>query len=182
MLFLTLSKADIRFIEQKLVQRTYMAVEALPTTKNVEIIDKKEFASVALNADNKIFVMHVAALAQSMTIPIYLFCQAQVDTLTSKETEIPVEYSNFSDVFSSDFVAELPEHTRINDHPIDLLNNKQLPYGPIYSLGPVEIETLKTYIEANLANGFIRLSKSPAGALILFIQKKDGSLHLYVDY
>ena len=41
---------------------------------------------------------------------------------------------------------------------------------------------LKTYIKANLTSGFIRPSKSPAGAPILFIQKKDGSLRLYVDY
>ena len=41
---------------------------------------------------------------------------------------------------------------------------------------------LKTYIETNLANGFIRPSKSLAGAPILFIRKKDGSLWLCVDY
>ena len=41
---------------------------------------------------------------------------------------------------------------------------------------------LKTYIEINLANGFIKPSKSPAGAPILFIRKKDDSLRLCVDY
>ena len=41
---------------------------------------------------------------------------------------------------------------------------------------------MKTYIEANLASGFIRPSKSPAAAPILFVRKKDGSLHLCVDY
>ena len=51
-----------------------------------------------------------------------------------------------------------------------------------YSLGLVELETLKTYIETNLANGFIRLSKSPAGALILFDRKSDESLCFCVDY
>ena len=52
----------------------------------------------------------------------------------------------------------------------------------MYSLRPVELETLKAYIETNLANGFIRLSKSPAGAPILFDQKSDGFLRLYVNY
>ena len=41
---------------------------------------------------------------------------------------------------------------------------------------------LKTYIKTNLANGFIRPSKSPAGAPILFDKKPDGSLRLCVDY
>ena len=100
----------------------------------------------------------------------------------SEENGILAEYSNFSNIFSSDSTVELSEHTRINDHPIDLLDNKQPPYGPIYSLGLVELETLKTYIETNLASGFIRPSKSPAGAPILFVRKKNGSLRLCVDY
>ena len=52
----------------------------------------------------------------------------------------------------------------------------------MYNLGPLKLETLKTYIKINLVNGFIRLLKSPASALILFDQKLDGSLRLYMDY
>ena len=102
--------------------------------------------------------------------------------LTSKENRIPDEYSDFSRVFSSDSAAELPEHTGINNHPINLLDNKQPFYGLIYSLGPVELEMLKIYIKANLASSFIRPSKYPVGAPILFVRKKNGSLHLCVDY
>ena len=46
----------------------------------------------------------------------------------------------------------------------------------------MELKTLKTYIETNVANGFIRPSKSPSGATIVFVRKPDGSLSLYVDY
>ena len=77
---------------------------------------------------------------------------------------------------------ELPEHTKINDHRINLLNNKQPPYSLIYSLGPVKQKTLKTYIKANLASGFIKSSKSPADAPILFVRKKNSSLPLCIDY
>ena len=182
MFFLTLSKADIRFVEWELVWRTYTAAEALLTSKKVEIIDKREFAVAALNADDEIFVVYIAALAEPTTISIYPSCQAQVATLTSEETRIPAEYSDFSNVFSSDSAAELLEHTRINNHLINLLDNKQPLYGLIYSLGPMELETLKTYIEANLASGFIRPSKSPTGAPILFVRKKDSSLRLCIDY
>ena len=42
-----------------------------------------------------------------------------------------------------------------------LVDSQQPPYGPIYSLGPIELEILKAYIETNLANGFMRPSKSP---------------------
>ena len=100
----------------------------------------------------------------------------------SKKTGISTKYSEFSNVFLSDSAAELLEHTGINDHSNNLLDNKQPSYGPIYSLRLVELETLKTYIRANLANGFIRSSKSPIGTLILLIQKKNGSLCLCINY
>ena len=139
MFFLTLSKADIWFAELKLVWKTYTAAEALSTTKRVEIIDKKEFTAAALNGDDETSIVHVPALAKPTTMPIYSSRQAQVAVLTSKETEIPTEYSNFSDFFSSNSTAELPEHTGINNHPIDLLDDKQSPFGPIYSLKLVEL-------------------------------------------
>ena len=97
-------------------------------------------------------------------------------------TSIPIEYSDFADIFSPELASELLEHTGINDHAIELVDDWRPPYGPIYSLGPVELETLKTYIETNLKTGFIRPSKSPAGAPIFFDKKPDGSLQLCVDY
>ena len=113
---------------------------------------------------------------------IYSSCQAQVALVMSKKIEITAKYSDFSDVFSSDSMVELSKHTRIHDHPTNLLDDKQSLYGLIYSLEPVELETLKNYIKANSTSDFIRSSKSPASVLILFIQKKDSSLCLCINY
>ena len=117
-------------------------------------------------------------------MPVHFKRQAQVETLLFNKapTEVPAKYSDYSDVFSAENAAELPENIGINEHAIKLEEDKQPPFGPIYSLGPVELETLKTYIKTNLANGFIRPFKSPAGAPILFDRKPDGSLRLCVDY
>ncbi len=46
----------------------------------------------------------------------------------------------------------------------------------------MELEILKTYIENNLVNGFIKPSKFLARALIFFDKKPNESLKLYVDY
>ena len=70
----------------------------------------------------------------------------------------------------------------MNEYAIKLEEGKQPPFGSIYSLGPVELKMLKTYIETNLANSFIRLSKSPAGAPIFFDRKPNGSLCFCMDY
>ena len=181
-IFFTFNRKDIQFIEQKFIWKTYTATKALPITRTVEIIDKKKFAVATLNIDNETFVVHIVALAELTTMLIYLCYQAQVALLTSKKTGIPAKYSEFSDVFSSDSAAKLPEHTGINNYLINLLDDKQLPYGPIYSLGLVELKMLKTYIEANLASGFIRLSKSSTNTLILFVQKKNSSFRLCINY
>ena len=63
-----------------------------------------------------------------------------------------------------------------------LVNSQQPPYGSVYNLKPVELEILKAYIIPNLANKFIRLIKSPAGAPILFNRKLNGSFRLCVNY
>ena len=149
-------------------------------TQRIEIIDKKEFAAAALNKEDETFVVHMAALSGDSNV--HASWQAQISSLNVEKVTIPSEYADYTDVFSSDSVVELPKHISINYHSIDLIDNKQSPYGPIYSLRPVELEMLKTYIETNLANGFIRPSKSPAGAPILFIRKKNGSFQLCVNY
>lgn len=51
----------------------------------------------------------------------------------------------------------------------------------MYSLQPVELKILKTYIKANLANDFIILSKSPTNTPIIFIKKFAGSFSLYIN-
>ena len=104
--------------------------------------------------------------------------------LKAKEALVSIlaEYLDFANVFFEELTAVLPEHTEMNTHAINLEEVKQLPYGPIYSLRPVELETLKTYIKTYLKTKFIQLSKSPAGAPILFDKKPDNSLRLYINY
>ena len=90
--------------------------------------------------------------------------------------------SKYADVFFPKLAAKLLEHIGINDYVIELVDNWQLPYGPSYSLGPMELETLKAYIKNNLVNGFIRPFKFLAGVPILFDKKPDSILRLCVDY
>ena len=102
--------------------------------------------------------------------------------LVAEEVKILIEYSDFSDVFLKEKALILLERIELNQHAIKLQEDEQLYYGPIYSLCLVELKILKTYIEINLANGFILPSKLPAGASILFVEKPDGIFRLCVDY
>ena len=114
-----------------------------------------------LDENVEAFVMHVTLLS---TMAIHPAREAQIALLIAEVVKIPTEYSDFSDVFLEEKTSILPEATKLNQHAIELQEGQQPPYGPIYSLGPVELKMLKTCIETNLANGFSWPSKSPAGA------------------
>ena len=121
--------------------------------------------------------MHLEKQAQ-------IIAEAQVGALLFNETPTAVlaENLNYSNVFLVENIEELSENTGMNEYAIELEEDKKPFFRPIYSLGPVELETLKTYIKTNLANSFIWSSKLPAGAFILFDQKPDESFCFCVDY
>lgn len=135
----------------------------------MKLIRKKEFIVAAFDLEDMIFVIYVAFL--TIYKDVYTSYKAQIAPLKANEapTTIPPEYFNFVDVFFPELAIELVEHKKINKHVINLIDGKQLPYKLIYSLGQVELETLKMYIETNLANGFIKPWKSFPSALVFFV-------------
>ena len=176
--FLTLSGVNVDFLGCKLQWRTYTTKEALPTTRHVELGGKKEFAVAALDREYKTYVVHVRlvssnALPSSSPLNVHLLKRPQISGLIAKKapTNVPAKYLDFADVFSLNLAFKLSKYTGINNHAIELVDNQQLPYRPIYSLKPVELETLKAYIKTNLANSSIRPSKLPTNTPILFNRK-----------
>ena len=117
-------------------------------------------------------------------MPVHSKKQAQVRALLFDKTltEIPAEYFNYSNVFLVENTVELSENIGINKYAIKLEEDKQPLFGPIYSLELVKLETVKTYIKINLANGFIRPFKSSAKAPIFFDRKPDRSLRFCINY
>ncbi len=113
---------------------------------------------MALDKNSEIFVVYVSTL-DGAELLIQPFWAAQITALQwdKAPTKIPTKYSDYADVFSSDFAIELPENTGMNKHAIELIETKQPPYGPIYAPSPVELETLKAYIETYLKLGLFDL-------------------------
>ena len=125
--FLKLSNTDLSFGEKILTWRTCITKKALLTTKQIQIINKKDFIIAVLDANNKIFVVHVA-LQEQVIMPIYLEKQAQIQKKAQVRALIfdkifiiiSTEYSNYSNVFLAKYLAKIPEYTEINDHIIEL--------------------------------------------------------------
>ena len=183
--FLILSGVNINFFGRELRWKIYTTKKALLTTRHIELVSKKEFTAVAFNPESETFIIYVASLSSDMSpssspfeLNIHPFCRPQISDLIAKMTliKVPAKYLNFADVFSLDLASKIFEHTGINDYIIELVNGQQLLYGSIYNPRPMELETLKAYIETNLVNRFFKPSKSLAGAPILFNQKSDDYL------
>jgi len=94
---------------------------------------------------------------------------------------VPPEYHNYVDVFSKAKASELPPHHDYN-LKINLEEGTSPSLGTLYSLSPVKLSALWTFIDENLNTGFICPTASSHAAPVLFVKKKDGSLHLCIDF
>ena len=121
------------------------------------MIGKKEFAATALDPKYEVFVIHVVPLSVNPGDEVYPSKRAQVAYLKADKapTIVSSKYADFANVFSPKLAAKLLKYMEINDHAIKLVDDQQPPYSLIYSLGLMELETLKVYIKNNLTNGFI---------------------------
>ena len=177
MSFLTRSDAHINVSDREFWWKIYNIEKALLNTRHVKLVGTKEFAAAVLDPEYETYVVHVASLG-STSSNVHSFWRPHISGLIAKEAFIKLfdEYANIANVFSPELVSELSKHNEINDHIIKLVDGQQLPYELVYSLRPVELETLKVYIGTDLATSFIRLYKSLAGAFILFDRTSDSYL------
>ncbi|KAL0150989.1 hypothetical protein M9458_053716 [Cirrhinus mrigala] len=96
-------------------------------------------------------------------------------------SSIAAVYQDLLEAFSRQGATQLPPH-RLGDCAIDLIPGAAPPRGRIFPLSQAESTAMNTYIQEELAKGFIRPSTSPASAGFFFIKKKDGGLRPCIDY
>ena len=95
---------------------------------------------------------------------------------------LPAQYLEFKDVFSSTGADILPQHRKYDCEIVFKDPAAIPPFRPIFNLPEADRAELTSQINELLRKGFIRHSKSPAGAAVFFVAKKDGSKRLCVDY
>ncbi|GAB4814481.1 hypothetical protein N2152v2_001527 [Parachlorella kessleri] len=89
--------------------------------------------------------------------------------------------ASFADVMPDDLPSGLPPEREV-DHRIELEPGAKPPAPKYYRLSYEETAEAKRQIEDGLRKGFIQPSKSPFGAPILFVKKKDNSMRMCIDY
>jgi transposase InsO family protein len=97
------------------------------------------------------------------------------------DPELPTEIKDFADVILVGDTENRPLPKGV-EHAIDLEPGQRPPFRPLYNLSAKELTALREYLDQALKNGWIKQSVSEAGAPILFVPKKDGSLRLCIDY
>ena len=103
------------------------------------------------------------------------------DISSGQRTKLIDLLDEFSDVIPRSLPSRLPPLRKVN-HDIDLEEGSVPPSRPFYRLSRPELDELHKQISILLKRGFIEPSKSPYGAPVFFVKKKDGSLHLVCDW
>ncbi|KAK8951729.1 hypothetical protein KSP39_PZI004220 [Platanthera zijinensis] len=114
-------------------------------------------------------------------------CEAFLVSISALETafvtpcleDVPV-VQEFPDVFP-DSLPRLPPEIEV-EFVIDLEPGTRPIAKAPYCMAPHELEELRTQLDEFLECGFIRPISSPWGALVLFVNKKDGSMRHCIDY
>jgi hypothetical protein len=96
------------------------------------------------------------------------------------EDIVPTSLHAYADVFSETAFDSLPERHKL-DHAIEL-EREPSRFCKVYPMTLTEQTEMNAFLEEALAIGRIRQSKSPLGALVFFIKKKDGKLRFVQDY
>jgi hypothetical protein len=104
-------------------------------------------------------------------------CLAEVFAKNAKpkgfEDIVLMSLHTYANVFSETAFDSLPEHRKW-DHTIELEHEPSPGFCKVYPMTLTEQTEMDAFLEEALATGHIRQSKSPLGAPVFFIKKKDG--------
>jgi len=110
--------------------------------------------------------------------------QKQKTATTNQLNDVANRQDHVVNEFPNVFPEELPCMPPDRDIKfiIELLPGTSLIAKRPYRMGVNELEELKKQIKELQDKGFIRPSSSPWGAPVIFVDKKDGSQRMCVDY
>jgi hypothetical protein len=126
----------------------------------------------------------IKKLIRKNKIDTIILASIRPDHLTYDEplsSEAESLLSEFTDVFPSQLPSHLPPRRDV-DHRIELTQSTPPTLRSVYRMSSTELDELKKQLDELVASGFIKPSKSPFGAPVLFVKKKDGSMRMCVDY
>src|SRR5436190_12548579 len=129
--------------------------------------------TVSLNAPDS--TRHIVLPLPEHPVPSGSVCTLEVEPLE----EIPV-VSDYPDVFPEELSGLPPE--RAVEFSIELLPGTAPVFRKPYKMPPNDLAKMKVQLQELLDKGFIRPSSSSWGCPAMFVDKKDQTKRLVVDY
>ena len=173
---------------RKLVQQTSTPMNWEPRPQQTTLLSFLQFAKAARHS--KYFVAYVKCADEpggkrtpsptGKTSEQQPSLAAEHQTLASSE-QVEKLLDKYSTVFQP-LPKGLPPFQDITGHTIPLQPGSIPPYRSPYRLSPLEQREVKKQIQELLESKFIQPSRSPYGSPVLFVQKKDGTLRMCIDY
>ncbi len=106
---------------------------------------------------------------------------SHAEALEQVKVKLFSEYHDYLDIFDRAMIDQLSLH-HFYDHKIELINEETFSWSKLYQMFNHKLQKIKKYLIKHLNKEFIFFSFASYISLILFIEKKDDSLHFCVNY
>ncbi len=103
------------------------------------------------------------------------------EILKEVKAKLSLKYHNYLNVFNRAITDQLFSHC-FYDHKIELIDEKTSSWSHLYHMSNYKLQKMKNYLIEYLNKDFISSSSASYASLILFVEKKDDSLHFCVNY
>ncbi|KAG5724272.1 hypothetical protein E4T56_gene15915 [Termitomyces sp. T112] len=133
---------------------------------NIKIISTVPFACILQDSTSAFQLQIMPALLKEHLHKETTLPECKMEKQILYEV-VPLEYHEFTDMFSEGSAKELPPHHSY-DHKIDLEEDALPLFGKIYNMSESKLWALKEYLNNMLGKGFICPLISAASALVLF--------------
>ncbi len=157
------------------------------SSMNIAMIETATYKMLVKWSDVKIFAVIVLKIDRLITTvenkseKVNLHELSYVKTLEKVKVKLSLEYHDYLDAFDRAMIDQLSSH-HFYGHKIELIDEETLSRSRLYQMFDHKLQKIKKYLINHLNKEFIFFSFALYVSLILFIEKKDDSLHFYVDY
>ncbi len=157
------------------------------SSMNIAIIKTATYRMLVKWSDIKIFAVIILKIdwlittAENKSEEVNLHELSYAEALEQVKIKLFSEYHDYLDVFDRAMIDQLSLH-RFYDHKIELIDEEILSRSRLYQMFNHKLQKVKKYLIDHLNKEFIFFSFASYVSLILFIKKKDDSLHFCVDY
>ncbi len=189
--FSQFNEKSVKLIEQlKSRDATLTSAQISKSTSdlmNIVMIEITTYRMLVKWSDVKIFTVIILKIDRLITIvenkseEVNLHKLSHAEALEQVKIKLLSEYHDYLNIFDQAMINQLSLHCFYN-HKIELIDEETSSWSKLYQMFNHKLQKIKKYLINHLNKEFIFFSFASYVSLILFIEKKDDSLHFCVDY